>query len=218
MVSFFFLALVLVVPAGLYFFNGGGRAPVWGLVAAGEKVQGDGAYRRARVTLWKRGSAPLSVRIAAISSFFLGQMIGPGGLAALVGMVVTLESLNKGHVSPLLVIIQLSSPTGLLVAAYLLSAGSAMLARADDAVPKARRAVQWAIGHNLVLLVGLGAGAALEPSEAAFAVPAAIYCCVSIAQALLVRRAASSIESYTARQNEEPAPAHVEMEILEPVA
>jgi hypothetical protein len=210
----FFPLLVLVVPAGLYLFHGGGRSQVWGLVAAGQQAQGSGAYRQARSTLWKRGSAPISVRIAALSSFFLGQMILPGGLAALVGMVATLETIGKSHPSPLLIIIQLSSPTGLIVAAYLLSAGSAMISRAEDAVLKARRAARWALGHNLVLLVGLGVGAALEGSEAVWALAPAIYCCISIAQALLVRRAASSIEAYSAKQEEEPAPIETELDLL----
>jgi hypothetical protein len=206
------VVLALVVPVGVYVSHGGGGGRVWGLVTAGEEVRGGGAYRTARATLWKRGAAPLTVRVAALSSFFLGQMILPGALAAVVGLLVTIVAVGHAKEIAVLVVVQLSAPTGLVVAAYLLAAGAAMLERAEDAAVKARRAARWALVHNLVLLAGLAAATAIE-RDAAAVVPA-LYACLSIGQALLVRRAADAIEAYTARQNEEPAPVEVEMQVL----
>jgi len=117
-----FAFLAVVVPVGLYFSRGGGTGNVWGLVAVGEEERGRGNYREARTTVWKAGSAPLAVRVAALSSFFLGQMIVPGGLAALLGMVMMITALSHGNVLPIFVV-QLSAPTGLVVAAYLFAAG-----------------------------------------------------------------------------------------------
>jgi hypothetical protein len=208
------LLILLVVPIGLYLFHGRGRGSAWGLVPAGEEVRGAGAYRETRVRTWKRGEAPLSVRVAALSSFFLGQMILPGGLAALVGLMVTATAIAKGNAPPLLIILTLSAPTGLVVAAQLLAAGSAMLAHADDAAQKARVAVRWALGHNVVLLFAIGMGALAEPREADYGALPALYAVFSIAQALLVRHAASVIEAYRARQDDDPAPVEAEISVL----
>jgi hypothetical protein len=205
MVLSIFIILALIVPGGAYLLHGGGGSRVWGLVAAGEEARGGSVYRRARATLWKRGSAPLTVRIAALSSFFLGQMIVPGVLAALLGAWVTIATTMEGRPLPVLIVVTLSGPTGVVVAARLLVAGSAMLERRDDAVLKARHAVRWVIGHNVVLLGALAVSTGLAMDEAAGAVAPAVYACISIGQALLVRRAAAAIEAYGARQREEAA-------------
>jgi hypothetical protein len=207
-----FLLFVCIVPVSIYLVNGGGHGRAWGVVPAGRELRGNGVYRGTHATLWKRGSAPFSVRAAALSSFFLGQMIVPGALAALVGVVMVLAELSRGKADPVLIILQLSAPTGLVVATYLLAAGAAMLNRHADAVVKARRAWRWAVGHNLVLLAALSAAALRGEWEAA-ALPA-IYACISIAQALLVRRASTVLAAYAARQDEEPAPVRVENEML----
>lgn len=208
------LVVVLVVPLGLYLFHGRGRGPAWGLVPGDEEIRGDGAYRQTRVRTWKPGSAPLSVRLAALSSLFLGQMIVPGVLVAIVGMLVLAEMMNHLTGFLILVVMLLSAPTGIMVAAYLLSAGSAMLVRAADAVPRARRAARWALVHNGVLLPALGLVAAARPDEARFAFGPAVYACFSIAQALLVRRTASTLEAYVAREEGDPAPFEAELHVL----
>ncbi len=217
MVLYVFILLALVVPVGGYLLHGGGGSRAWGLVAAGEEVSGGGAYRRTRSTLWKRGSAPVAVRVAALSSFFLGQMIVPGVLAALAGAFFTFAMVMDGKVMPVLLVLTLSSPTGIMVAAHLLSAGSAMLDRTTDAAFKARRAARWAIGHNVVLLASLGLAAALsrDGDQPWVALGPAIYACVSLAQALLVRGAAGAIDAYAMRQHEAPAPAEAELALLE---
>lgn len=203
------LLVLLVIPVGLYLVHERGKGRAWGMVPAGEETRGAGAYRTAQVRTWKRGAAPWTVRIAALSSFFLGQMILPGAFAALVGLLITAGAIARGSVPPLLIITLLSAPTGLVVAAHLLAAGSAMLARHADAAEKARRAARWALGHNLVLLPALGLGALLEPREAGWGIASAIYCLVSIGQAVIVLRAAAAIEAYETRQDEDPAPEEV---------
>jgi hypothetical protein len=208
------LALLFVVPVGLYLLLGGGRGRVWGLVFAGEGTRGVGAYRESPVRTWKRGAAPLSVRIASLSSFFLGQMILPGALAALIGLIAAAEVLAKGRVNgggALIVVLEASAPTGLVVAAHLLGAGSAMIARSDDAAAKARAAARWAIGHNVALLIAMAAIAIAMPRDAAMVLPSVAYACVSIGQALLLRRAAASLDAYDTEQAAEPAPADAEM-------
>lgn len=204
MTSIFLIALAcLTLPTLLYFGLSGGRGPEWGLVRAGDEPVGEGAYRRAHVKRWKLGSAPMVVRVAAVSSFFLGQMILPGALAALVGFVMLF---GAHHVEPLWLVLQISAPTGLAVAAMLLSTGWAMLARDPSAEAKARKAARWAIGHNLALLVGLGVAVTADPREPLLALPSCIYACFSIGQALVVRRAAAALAKYDAGQERDPAP------------
>lgn len=200
------LVLFLIVPAALYFGYGRGRGPAWGLLPAGETAVGEGAYRQARVRTWKPGAAPLAVRAAALSSFFLGQMIVPGALAALGGLVVLAETLRSSQSFPLLVVLVLSAPTGVMVAAHLLAAGSAMLNRADDAAPRARRAARWALLHNGLLVPALALAAAVAPDEAVLVVWPAVYVGLSLAQGLLVLHAARALEAYAARQDDDPAP------------
>jgi hypothetical protein len=108
-------------------------------------------------------------------------------------------------VEPMLIVLILSAPTGLYVAGQLLSTGSAMLRREENASAQARRAARWAIGHNLVLLFAIGA-CALGHFDAAFLGPV-VYALVSIAHALLLLRAAQALDAYAAAQAKEPAPA-----------
>lgn len=200
------LAIFLIVPVSLYFMHERGRGRAWGFVAAGEAARGTGAYRELRERRWKRGAAPLTVRIAAVSSFFLGQMIVPGALAAMVGLIAAAEILASRRGPALVVLLELSAPTGLIVAARLLSAGSAMLVHAEDASVKARRAARWALGHNAVLLAAIAVFALALPNQADTAVPPVIYCFVSIAQALVVAKAAVDLDAYSSKQESDPAP------------
>ena len=144
-------------------------------------------------------------------------MILPGALAALVGLVATAEVLSRGHArggGALIVVLELSAPTGLLVAADLLAAGSAMVVRSADAAAKARTAARWAIGHNIALLIAMAILAAASPGDAIQVVPSVAYALVSIGQALLVRSAAASLDAYAAEQERDPAPAAPEIQGL----
>lgn len=209
-----FLAILLVLPLGLYLFHGGGRGHVWGLVPAGEATRGEGAYRRTEVRLWKAGSAPIVVRVAALSSFFIGQMILPGGIAALVGLAVTVEMLSRAQVEPLLLWLELVAPTGLAVLAMLLSAGTAMLSRADDASARARSAARWETWQSTILLGGLGAAAMADIDCAYPAVIPAACAGLGIGHATLLRRAAAALDAFTAQQDNDPAPPEAELEVF----
>jgi hypothetical protein len=56
--------------------------------------------------------------------------------------------------------------------------------------------VRWSVLHNLALLVGLGVAAAVDPSAPGACVAPCVYACLSLAQALLVQRAAAAVEAY----------------------
>jgi hypothetical protein len=204
------LAVLSVVPSLLYFGQRRGRGPGWGLVAASEQKVGQGAYRETHVKRWKRGMAPPVVRIAALSSFFLGQMVVPGGLAAIAGVVFVLVESKPTAAWYVLV---LSAPTGMWVAGLLLSAGWTMLESGSRAVFKARRAASWAIGHNLVLMVALGFAVAFDRRDPTVALLPCVYACVSVAQAVVVQWAASAIAAYDEARKNDPAP--IDQEIVE---
>jgi hypothetical protein len=197
-----------IIPSLLYFGQQRGRGPGWGLVAAGDEKLGQGAYRETRVVRWKRGKAPLVVRVAALSSFFLGQMVLPGGLAALVGIFAVFAD-QRGPA--IWWVLELSAPTGLVVATFLLSAGWTMLESGSQAVAKARRAARWAIVHNLVLVGALGVAVAADGREVEAAIVPCLYAALSIAQALVVQRAARAIEAYDLAQKNDPAPLEEEI-------
>jgi hypothetical protein len=206
------IALAAGIPALTYFLLGGGKGKVWGLVPAGVEQRGPSVYRGALVVRWKEGAAPLVVRVAALSSFFLGQMVVPGALAALVGLIVMFGMLASGEVQPVLLVSALSGPTGLIVAGYLLSAGSALLKRDEGAAAKARRASAWSLWHNgiligLMLLALAGSGSDSRGDMIGFAAATLIYGGISIAQACLLRKAASALESYSASAEEASAEA-----------
>src|SRR5262245_6271987 len=101
----------LLLPATLYFALRFGKRGAWGVVLDRYETRGEGAYRRVRLPTWKLGKAPISVQIAAVTSFFLGQMVVPGGLVAMIGVVFALADL-AGPRPPnwLLVASVLSSP------------------------------------------------------------------------------------------------------------
>jgi hypothetical protein len=197
-----------IVPFILYLGQGGGHGPSWGMVAAGERMLGVGAYRQQQVMRWKRGSAPLVVRAAALTSFYLGQMVVPGGFLALAGLAFVFEPPSLGA---LWIALEISAPTGIVVATFLLGAGWAMLEGDRAAVAKARRAWRWAIFHNVGLLVALGMAVAADPREPEVCILPCVYSFVSILQALLVRRAAAAIEAYDAARQLSSPPLDVEM-------
>jgi len=205
------LFIVSIIPSALYFGQGRGRGPGWGLIAAGEEKLGQGAYRETHVARWKRGAAPPVVRVAALSSFFLGQMVLPGALAAFVGLLAVF---GERHGPAALWVLELSAPTGLVVAVLLLSAGWTMLESGSQAAFKARRAGKWAILHNVVLVAALGFAVAADPREIDTVILPCIYAAVSIAQAVVVLGAARAIEAYDQARKEDPAPVHEEIVAL----
>jgi len=205
------VVLFSIIPFILYFGQGGGHARSWGVVAAGEEQLGAGAYRQQRVMRWKPGSAPLVVRVAAMTCFYLGQMVVPGGFLALAGLAFVFEPPTPPTVWTVL---ELSAPSGMIVATLLLAAGWTMLEGAPTAVQAARRAWRWAVVHNVGLAVALTLAASSDPHEREACVVPLIYAGVSIAQALLVWRAAAAVEAYDAARKRTPPPPDVEREAL----
>lgn len=190
-------ALLVTVPAALYL---GGRAAgrdVWGLFLRGYEKNGPGAYRAQIKPVWISGKPPLSVHLAAISSFILGQMVVPGALIALVGLIVVLELLSRGFHGPgdyVIVILMLSAPTGLMIGGRLLNVGLCLLQRAQGAVTNARKLAYFSIGHNVVLLLLLGCVYLVATNDAVYF--PAVYASISISQALLLLKAARSVDAH----------------------
>lgn len=195
---FWLVVAVTVTPALLYM---GGRVSgreAWGLVLGGHVRRGASAYRAAEAPVWVKGDAPIVVRIAAITSFLLGQMVVPGALLGAFGFLVTLGG-AFGHIEPVIFTLVLSVPTGLYVAGRLLGAGLAMLRNHPEAARRARGAARWAIGHNVVLLFALGL-CVFGSREPALVIFPAVYALVSITQAILLQYAAGRLEAYLTAQ------------------
>jgi hypothetical protein len=197
--------LLLPVPVALYVLARYFGRGAWGLVPGTPMLQGVGAYRAAAQSVWVRGKAPMAVRVAAISSFVLGQMLFPGALAALAGLVAMMDMLGRSKFSPGLLFLTLSAPTGLIVAGKLLGTGVAMLKRDADAAISARRTAAWALWHNAALMVAMACAALAEKDGLWFLLPG-IYAAISVAQALLLRHAASALEAYDRLQADAPPP------------
>ncbi len=189
--------LVVTVPITLYFSGRSAGRDVWGLFLRGYEKNGPGAYRAQIKPVWVSGKPPLSVHLAAISSFILGQMVVPGALVALVGMIVLLELLSRGFHGPgdyVLVILLLSAPTGLLIGGRLLNVGLCLLQRAESAATNARKLAYFSIGHNVVLLLLMGCVYLVATNDAVY-LPA-VYACISISQALLLLKAARAVDAH----------------------
>lgn len=191
-------ALLVTVPATLYFAGRSAGRGVWGLFLRGYEKNGPGAYRAQIKPVWVSGKPPVSVHLAAISSFILGQMVVPGALAALVGLIVVLEILSRGIHSPgdyVILILMLSAPTGLMIGGRLLDVGLGLLQRAENAVQKARKLAHFSIGHNVVLLVLLGMVYLSATNDAVYF--PAVYAFISISQALLLLKAVRAVDAHS---------------------
>ena len=102
---------------------------------------------------------------------------------------------------PMIVVLVLSSPTGLYVAVRLLGAGMAMLRRNEDAAIRARGAARWAIGPNICLLAALFTCALFASPQMDTAVLLTfVYPVVSIIHAALLQYAANKLDAYTEAQ------------------
>jgi hypothetical protein len=198
--------VALFIPAVLY-----GRAlphpyrNVWGLIPGGKRLVGRGAYREMMRTTWVEGRAPIVVRISAYMSFLLGQMIVPGALAALVGLVMVPSIVLHGREPELgILFLWLSAPTGLIVAWRLLDVGKLLLRRDPLVVETTRKAAAWEIWHNaaLIVFVSLAAfflGGRANDTVILLVIGPAIG---AIAHGVLLLRAATALERYSAFQQE----------------
>lgn len=201
----FTLVGVLILPTLLYFV-GSRSKEVWGLVRRGQVTNGTGLYRAAPTTVWAFGQAPLSVRVAAFTSFLLGQMIFPGALAAVGGFFAMFTVMSKGGFSLALAVIFLSAPTGLIVAGRLLGAGFTLLRRESRTVEKVRVAARWELWHNGVLFAGLVISALVgDEKECIACAVVAAPVLIALIHGQLLLRAARALEDYNAAQDAEPA-------------
>ncbi len=186
---------VVAVPVTLYFAGRSGGRNMWGLFLRGYEKHGAGAYRAQMAPVWVAGKPPISVHIAAISSFILGQMIVPGALAALIGLVVSFKLITAGMHSSgdyVIVLLMLSAPTGLYIGGKLLDVGLALMQRAEDAADRARRLARFSILHNLVLLLAMILVGVFVSSDAIWF--SVIYAFVSLAQAGSLLSAARAVD------------------------
>jgi len=194
-------ALVVTVPLTLYFSGRSAGRDVWGLFLQGYEKRGAGAYRAQITPVWAAGKPPISVRIAAITSFILGQMVVPGALAALLGLIVSLELLSRGVHSPgdyVVHVLVLSAPTGLMIGGRLLTVGLSLLQRAEESTKKARGVARFSIIHNVVLLVAMAVLYAFGANDAVWLT--VVYATISIAQACLLLRAARAVDEHSAAE------------------
>ncbi len=201
-------AVLLVVPTAMYIAGRVAGRGTWGLLLRGYEKHGAGAYRVQVRPVWVTGKPPIVVHIAALSSFIMGQMVVPGALAALVGLVVGLEILFRGVHGPadfVIVILMLSVPTGLLIGGRLLSIGLELLQRAEHAPEKARKLAYLSIGHNSAIVLSMTAVYLVATNDAVF-FPVG-YACVSIIQACVLLAAARAIDIHTAHEERDQAEA-----------
>lgn len=190
-------ALVVTVPLTLYLSGRSAGRDVWGLFLQGYEKRGAGAYRAQIKPVWAAGKPPLSVRAAALTSFILGQMVVPGALAALLGLIVSLELLSRGVNSPgdyVVHVLVLSAPTGLWIGGKLLTVGLSLLQRMPEAPANARKVARFSIIHNVVLLVTMTILRALGADDAVWLT--VVYAIISIAQASLLIRAARAVDEH----------------------
>lgn len=195
------VVFVIAVPITLYVAGRAGGQNVWGRFLQGYKTQGAGAYRAQTSPVWVSGKPPAIIHVASISSFIMGQMVVPGALAALVGLVVSFEILARGPRSGgdwVILLLMLSVPTGLMIGAKQLDVGLALLQRAETAVQRARALAKLSIIHNFILIVAMGLVGIFTLNDAVWF--PLIYACVSIAQAWSVVAAASAIEAHSAAE------------------
>lgn len=196
----YLLAMLFAVPTFLYVATRYGAPGVWGLVVRGYQKRGEGVYRATVVPILKPGSAPVTIKAAAITCFLLGQMVVPGALAAFVGVIVTVLMLASPHerIEPFTVLLTLSSPSGLFIAARLLSAGTAMLKRSLDAAERARKVARVSLIHNGVLIaITLLVGLWKREDMPVTLLPIG-YGTLSILQALLMQAAANDLDALDA--------------------
>jgi hypothetical protein len=196
------VTLLFFLPVTLYAVTAKRRS--WGLVRDGRTTQAPGTYRGMPRAVWVEGSAPVIVRVAAFSSFFLGQMIIPGALAAILGFIALVGTIAQGKLSMTLCIVTLSAPTGLIVAGRLLAAGIAMLGRNPAAVARAHTGAAWEIRHNVILLSALCLSAILgDTGERIGCAMIGAITVLAIGHGVLLQRAAAALVAFEDAEREQ---------------
>lgn len=152
----------------------------WQTFPAGREIVEPSAYRSSGpVVTGHLERAPGLVRVAAASAIVFGAMFLPGLSWGLFGLVAGGFGL-------------LSIP-GLLIAAFLWRAGHSLLRGTAEGAVDAARIASVSFYFNALLVLGALSVAVLSRDSDALAVSAlvGVYACCSIAQALLLGKAAS---------------------------
>jgi hypothetical protein len=190
----------LLVPLFLYAYASSPLA--WGMIRDGKIRFRGGAYRSYREApqiRWVEGRAPAVVRVAAFTSFCLGQMLIPGIPGALLLILITFGTWIEGCPAPVLIVLSLSAPTGLLVAARVLGAGLGLLQRAPHAADRARTAARWELCHNVALSVFIAVllGIGVDETEARWCCGVTLVLAVAAClHAGLLFTAADALDAY----------------------
>lgn len=123
--------------------------------------------------------APLSIRVTALWSIGMGQMLIPGGAVALFGTII------YG--------IGLVGVPGCILAAQIWAVGPALLRAEPGAVGRARAAARFARILNALVLVAVAVALTI-PDALGVAVGTAVYAAISLAHARALEHAADRIE------------------------
>lgn len=149
-----FLVAVLLVPVLIYCAHDTSRL-IWGRIHEGQRSGPVSAYRahlghvEEPKVHWIEGSPPWIIRVAAFTSFCLGQMIIPAVPGAIFFIVLSVARAIEGPVDPGLIGLGLFMPSTIMVALRVLGAGIGLLQRGPHAASQARSAARWELVHNV---------------------------------------------------------------------
>jgi hypothetical protein len=199
-----FLVVVLLIPVLIYCAHDTSRL-IWGRIHAGQTRVPVSAYRvhlghvEEPQIHWIEGSPPWIIRIAAFTSFCLGQMIIPAVPGAIFFIVLSVARALEGPVDVGMMGVGLFMPSAIMVALRILGAGIGLLQRGPHAASQARAAARWELVHNLgfcVFLLGFLALARSTGEEELAAVLLFVASLVAIGHAGLLFAAARALDAY----------------------
>lgn len=130
---------------------------LWGHRIVRMALAGKGPYRARRELDVADMKEPRVVRATSILTAFLGGMIVPGGLAAIVGVIVIFFMLDKGFrfedaEARTVFLVALSAPSGVVIALRCLRVYTPMLENRLDAPARMRSLAVHSGIHNAALL------------------------------------------------------------------
>jgi hypothetical protein len=199
-----FLVAVLLVPVLIYCAHDTSRL-IWGRMQEGKRRSSVSAYRvhlaevEAPPVRWIEGSPPWIIRVAAFTSFCLGQMVIPAVPGAIFFIVLSVARAIEGPIDPGLLGLGLAMPSAIMVALRVLGAGIGLLQRGPHAAWQARSAARWELVHNLVLGVSVLAFLAFGNTSGDEEIGCVLLLALSVAAMLhagLLFVAANALDAY----------------------
>lgn len=171
---------------------------LWGHRIVRMALAGKGPYRARRELDVADMREPRVVRATSILTAFLGGMIVPGGLAAIVGVIVMFVMLDKGFSwdnaeARTIFLVALSAPSGVAIAFRCLRVYTPMLENRLDAPARMRSLAVHSGLHNAALLAVYAAYGLSERAELAHLMWAT-YPLVSFLHAVMLAVSARAIE------------------------